>query len=258
MDVTGSNQGMEKNVCSRPQTGMEPLIPGAGHPIVAARSLTRVYAMAHTQVVGLNGIDLDIMPGEMVVLKGDSGSGKSTLLALLAGLDRPTGGRLRVAGFDMTDLAPDRCDHFRRKVVGMVFQNFNLLPTLNVLENVCLPGLLAGDSLDRVRGRALRWLDWLGMARRVDHLPDQLSGGEMQRAAIARALINDPALILADEPTGNLDSRNGDAVIRLLSELNARHGRTVIVATHSIQADPYAHRRICLRDGVIRENACEP
>ncbi|MCU0540339.1 MAG: ABC transporter ATP-binding protein [Desulfobacterales bacterium] len=209
--------------------------------------------MGDGAVIGINAVDLAIAAGEMVVLKGNSGSGKSTLLALLAGMDRPTAGELTVAGHALS--APDGVDltRYRREVVGMVFQSFNLLPTLNVLENVCLPALLAQKPAEKTRTRALELLEWLGLAPRLAHMP---AGGEMQRTAIARALINDPALILADEPTGNLDSRNGRIVIDLLAQLNRESGRTVVVATHSDLADALATVHIRLRDGAIADSPC--
>jgi ABC-type lipoprotein export system ATPase subunit len=139
----------------------------------------------------------------------------------------------------------------------MVFQSFNLMPTLNVLENACLPGLLAGKSADRVTSKAMELIDWMGLSTRRNHLPAQLSGGEMQRTAIARALINDPDIILADEPTGNLDSRNGQMVVELFAELNRNWKRTVIIATHSDIADSLASMTICLKDGVITDQTCD-
>jgi putative ABC transport system ATP-binding protein len=221
--------------------------------IIDAKSLTRIYALGDSEVIGINTIDLSIAAGELVILKGDSGSGKSTLLSLLAGLDRPTRGELTVADHDLTTATPANLTHFRRQVVGMVFQAFNLLPTLNVLENASLPGLLAGKNAAVVKSKAIELLDWLGLSRRRDHLPAQLSGGEMQRTAIARALINDPAIIIADEPTGNLDSRNGQIVVDLLAELNRKWKRTVIIATHSSLADSQATIKICLKDGMISD-----
>jgi putative ABC transport system ATP-binding protein len=155
------------------------------------------------------------------------------------------------------DLTPSELTYFRREVVGMVFQSFNLMPTLNVLENACLPGLLAGKSADRIKSKARGLLEWLGMGTRWNHLPAQLSGGEMQRTAIARALINDPDIILADEPTGNLDSRNGQVVVKLLKELNRKWNRTVIIATHSDLADSLATLTICLKDGMITSKPCD-
>ena len=224
-------------------------------PLIEAAGLTRIYPMGDARVVGLDDVDLVVRPGEMVVLKGRSGSGKSTLLALLAGLDSPTAGTLTVAGVNLSAASDRRLTRYRRETVGMIFQSFNLLPTLSVLENVKLPALLAGEPAGEVESRARGLLDDLDMANRLSHHPDQLSGGEMQRTAIARALINDPALILADEPTGNLDSRNGEAVMALLADLNRERGRTLVVATHGDQADSYAGRRINLADGRLADSS---
>ncbi len=224
-------------------------------PLIEAAGLTRIYPMGDARVVGLDDVDLVVRPGEMVVLKGRSGSGKSTLLALLAGLDSPTAGTLTVAGVNLSAASDRRLTRYRRETVGMIFQSFNLLPTLSVLENVKLPALLAGESAGEVESRARGLLDDLDMANRLSHHPDQLSGGEMQRTAIARALINDPALILADEPTGNLDSRNGEVVMALLADLNRERGRTLVVATHGDQADSYAGRRINLADGRLADSS---
>ncbi|MFZ2444955.1 MAG: ABC transporter ATP-binding protein [Syntrophobacteraceae bacterium] len=220
---------------------------------VFAENLSRVYPMGSGEVVGVRDVNLEIPPGEMVVIKGESGSGKSTLLALIAGLDRPSSGRLVVAGLDLEHVPSGALTEFRRRSVGIVFQSFNLLPTLTVAENIRLPALLAGSPHAKAREKALDLLRWLGMEGRAAHFPSQLSGGEMQRTAIARALINDPAIILADEPTGNLDSKNGAAVVELLAELNRNLGRTVIVATHSPLADPFATSKILLKDGSIVE-----
>jgi putative ABC transport system ATP-binding protein len=220
-------------------------------PVIFTRELTRIYKRGRSEVIGISGIDLEIAAGELVVLKGASGSGKSTLLSLLAGLDRPTGGIVRVADHDLNKTSDARLTHFRRQVVGMIFQSFNLLPTLNVLENACLPALLAGKSIAQSQTKAIQLLKWLGLDSRANHLPAQLSGGEMQRTAIARALINDPAIILADEPTGNLDSRNGQIVIDLLAELNQKWGRTIMIATHSTLADTRATVKIELKDGMM-------
>ena len=225
-------------------------------PLIHAKGLTRIYPLGDTEVIGINQVDMEIAAGEIVVLKGNSGSGKSTLLSLMAGLDRPTRGELTVADYDLNNTSATELTRFRREVVGMVFQSFNLLPTLNVLENACIPALLAGKPLAGTRARAMEYLKWLGLQDRLTHLPAQLSGGEMQRTAIARALINDPAIILADEPTGNLDSRNGQLVMELLAELNRKWGRTVIIATHSDLADAFAKLKICLKDGMITDHAC--
>ena len=229
----------------------------SNEPVIHAANLTRIYPLGDGAVVGINQVNLTVAPGELVVLKGNSGSGKSTLLALLAGLDRPTSGDLAVAGHNLSNSHATDLTRFRREVVGMVFQSFNLLPTLNVLENVCLPALLADKDPEAVRRKALDLLDWLGLDSRRDHHPDQLSGGEMQRTAIARALINDPALILADEPTGNLDSRNGMAVVGLLGQLNRDLRRTIVIATHSDLADSLATRQIRIRDGALTDPTCD-
>ncbi|MCK5203037.1 MAG: ABC transporter ATP-binding protein [Desulfobacterales bacterium] len=228
--------------------------PEKPQPVISARRLTRLYKLGDSEVIGINQVDLEIAAGELVVLKGNSGSGKSTLLSLLAGLDRPTQGDLMVSGHDLTKTSDSELTHFRRQVVGMVFQSFNLLPTLNVLENACLPALLAGKSIAESRLKAADLLKWLGLDTRLSHLPAQLSGGEMQRTAIARALINDPAIILADEPTGNLDSHNGQIVIGLLTELNQKWGRTIMIATHSSLADSRATVKIFLKDGMITDH----
>jgi putative ABC transport system ATP-binding protein len=231
--------------------------PKNSQPIIRARNLTRIYSAGGREVIGISNIDLEIAPGELVVVKGNSGSGKSTLLSLLAGLDRPTRGALTVAGRNLDHNHGTDLTRFRREAVGMVFQSFNLLPTLDALENVCLPALLAGKSPVESRRKAIKLLDWLGLKDRFRHLPAQLSGGEMQRTAIARALINDPAIILADEPTGNLDSSNGEIVVNLLADLNRSWKRTVMIATHSNLADTLATMRIRLKDGLITDYSCD-
>jgi ABC-type lipoprotein export system ATPase subunit len=229
------------------------MYPDTSQPAISARGLTRIYSLGNSTVIGINQVDLEIEAGELVVLKGESGSGKSTLLSLLAGLDRPTRGELTVGGHNLNDAPDSQLTHFRRRVVGIVFQSFNLLPTLNALENICLPALLNGKSIAEIRPKAMELLEWLGLENRLNHLPAQLSGGEMQRTAIARALINDPAIVLADEPTGNLDSRNGQIVIDLLDDLNRKWKCTVLIASHSALADEIASVKIGLKDGMITD-----
>ena len=224
--------------------------------LILARGLCRQYTMGEADVYGLCNADLDIAAGSFVVVKGSSGSGKTTLLSLLAGLDRPSSGALTVNGRDLLQSSDTELTAYRRQVVGMVFQSFNLLPTLTVLENVMLPGLLAGSDRTRLLARAGELLEWLGLAGRKSHLPSQLSGGEMQRTALARAVINDPLLILADEPTGNLDTANGRAVLDLLSALQRNNGHTVIVATHSAEFDQAATNEIQLCDGRVVGLTC--
>ena len=227
-----------------------------GAPLISARGLKRVYMAGDVPVTAIDGIDLRVAPAELVVLKGESGSGKSTLLSLLAGLDRPSAGEITVAGHDLGRAGERELTEYRRHVVGIVFQSFNLLPTLKVEENVCLPALLAGRTQQAVRAKAGELLDWLGLAHRRGHLPGQLSGGEMQRVAIARALINAPPLVLADEPTGNLDSRNSRIVVDLLASLHRTFGCTVVIATHSRLADDLATLALCLQDGKWTDAPC--
>jgi ABC-type lipoprotein export system ATPase subunit len=233
------------------------MVQSSNPPHIVARGLTKIYPLGPAEVIGIQDVSLTIARGARVVLKGKSGSGKSTLLALLGGLDQPTRGTLQVNGQDLRKATPVELNRYRREVVGMIFQSFNLLPTLTVMENICLPALLAGKPHDDVKKEALHWLEGLGLGERMHHFPSQLSGGEMQRTAILRALINHPSIILADEPTGNLDTRNGEMVIQLLAQLNERLGSTVVIATHSTLADAYATLEVCLRDGTVTEtNAC--
>lgn len=223
--------------------------------LVQARALCRFYEAPEKPFMALDHVDLNVEKGAFLLLKGRSGSGKTTLLSLFAGLDRPDSGTLWVGGQDLSAGAAPDLEVFRRHGVGVIFQSFNLLPTLSAEENVLLPALLAGKKETAARKRAATLLDSLGMGHRMHHLPARLSGGEMQRVAIARALINDPPLLLADEPTGNLDENNALTVIRLLADL-VQAGRTLIMATHSDMADSFSSHRVHLVDGRIqREGA---
>jgi ABC-type lipoprotein export system ATPase subunit len=226
-------------------------------PLIQAFQLARVYRTPAGETAGVREATFAIEAGQVALLRGASGSGKTTLLSLLAGLDTPTSGSLAVAGHDMTRATGPELTMFRRSVVGVVFQSFNLMPSISVLENVCLPALLAGKPYAKAKARAMEHLDWLGMSPRALHLPDELSGGEMQRTAIARALINDPPVILADEPTGNLDSVNGAMVMDLLSRLGREAGRAVVIATHGDLAGDRADLTLCMADGVLGETARE-
>ena len=217
-------------------------------PAVSCRALRKVYAGAEP-VVALDGLDLEVPAGEFLALVGESGSGKSTLLHLVGGIDRPTSGQIRVAGREVAALPEPELVLYRRRDVGMVFQFFNLLPHLTVLENVELPRRLDGGQ--DAGERAARLLERVGLARRGRAHPYELSGGEMQRVAIARALVTGARLLLADEPTGNLDSRNGEGVLRLLDEIRRERGVTLLLATHSAAAAARADRTVVVRDGRI-------
>jgi putative ABC transport system ATP-binding protein len=200
----------------------------------------------------LRGIDLAIAPGEFVALMGPSGSGKSTLLGVLAGLDRPSSGRVLVDGIDITDMPESRLATVRNAKIGMVFQAFNLIPTLTAQENVEVP-LYVGDHPGSAADRARAMLDLVGLSHRTDHRPNQLSGGEQQRVAIARALATDPAIVIADEPTGNLDAHTGEVILQLLSDLRARLGTTFLIATHDPRVAGRAERTVTIVDGLLQE-----
>jgi putative ABC transport system ATP-binding protein len=215
-------------------------------PSVSCRRVRKVYEGAEP-VVALEEVDLEVAGGDFVALVGESGSGKSTLLHLLGGIDRATSGSIRVAGREIGDLGERDLVLYRRREVGLVFQFFNLLPHLTVQENVELPRRLDGHRDAPGRARAL--LERVGLSRRARAHPYELSGGEMQRVAIARALVSGARLLLADEPTGNLDSRNGEEVLRLLDEVRRERGVTLLLATHSSAAAERAARVVAVRDG---------
>jgi putative ABC transport system ATP-binding protein len=206
-------------------------------------------------VAALDSISLEINRGEFVAITGASGSGKSTLLNLLGGLDHPTTGEVVVDGLHLESAGEKELTLYRRSKLGMVFQFFNLLPSMSVTENVELPLLLRGDAPAGVRSAALAMLDQVGMAHRASHFPHQLSGGEMQRAAIARALIHTPSLLLADEPTGNLDSGNASQVLEVIAKIASLRTTTVIMVTHSDSVAAQADRRIQMKDGRIAPEA---
>jgi putative ABC transport system ATP-binding protein len=217
--------------------------------MIEARQLGRDYSAGRRRLTVLDGVDLDVARGEIVAVTGPSGSGKSTLLGLLAGLDRPSRGRVAIAGTELAGLDEDRLSAFRGRHIGFVFQSFQLIPTLTALENVRVPAELLGQRA--VTGPASQLLERVGLADRAHHYPAQLSGGEMQRVAIARAVITAPPVILADEPTGNLDSHAGEDVLALLFELG-RESATVLV-THNPDIAGRADREVRLRDGRIED-----
>jgi putative ABC transport system ATP-binding protein len=217
--------------------------------MIRVRELSMRLASGGRGVDVLNDVSLDVPAGQFLAIAGPSGSGKSTLLGLIAGLDQPTAGRIEVAGVDVTALDEDGLARFRRDHVGYVFQSFHLLPTLTAQENVAVPLELAGDADAGARATAL--LAEVGLAERAHHYPVQLSGGEQQRVAVARAMARRPALLLADEPTGNLDSATGKQIIELLVGMNRRLGTTLVLVTHDAALAGHADRVVTLRDGRI-------
>jgi len=219
--------------------------------MISFAQVTKTFAQGGREVVAVSDLTLDIASGEFLAVVGPSGSGKSTLLHLAGGLDLPTAGRVEVAGVATSHMSDDELTGLRRRRIGFVFQFFNLLPALTVEENVALPLLLDGARLPTVRDRVRAMIDAVELTPRREHRPAELSGGEMQRAAIARALVTDPEIVLADEPTGNLDSRTGEEVLRLLRALTAEGGRprTVVLVTHDPAAAARGDRRVTLRDG---------
>lgn len=222
--------------------------------LVEAQGLRKIFSRGTNQVEALRGVDLSIEKGEFVSIMGPSGSGKSTLLHLIGGLDLPSSGDVRIEDASLRSMSDDTLSTFRRRRLGFIFQFFNLLPTLSALENVALPRLLDGESIASVEPKAKALLEQMGLASRMHHRPDQLSGGEMQRVAIARALVTDPILILADEPTGNLDSKTGESVLSLLAEMATKRGHTILMVTHDSNAASFGTRLVRLRDGEIESD----
>jgi putative ABC transport system ATP-binding protein len=219
--------------------------------LITLKNLTREYTSGQRTVHALEGVSLEVARNEFVAISGPSGCGKSTLIHLLAGLDRPTSGEVFVDGLALHSANDAQLTQFRRRQVGLVFQFFNLLPTMNVRENVSLPLLLQGMPIPECDGRAEELIDLVGLRERADHFVHQLSGGEQQRTAIARALVHRPSLLIADEPTGNLDSHSASSVMRLLEKIGREARRTVIVVTHSDEVVGAASRRVEMRDGRI-------
>ncbi len=221
--------------------------------IVQTQNLTKVYGSGEAAVTALDHVSISVEPGEFVAIMGPSGCGKSTLLHLVGGLDRPSEGSVTIGGNTLTELSDDRLTELRRKNIGFVFQFFNLIPVLNAVENAALPVTLDGVRPGEAKQRATEWLKRVGMSDRLSHRPDQLSGGQQQRVAVARALVAEPEIILADEPTGNLDTRAGDEIARLLRQASKDWKRTVIMVTHDPRIAAYADRIIFLKDGRVTE-----
>jgi putative ABC transport system ATP-binding protein len=225
-------------------------------PAVQATGLSRRYGDGEGAVHALRGVTLEVPSGQYTAVMGPSGSGKSTLMHLLAGLDRPTDGRVHVGGADITEMADTQLTKLRREHVGFVFQAFNLLPTLTAEENILLPARIAGRRLDRAAVDAL--IERVGLTDRRDHKPSELSGGQQQRVAVARALVTRPTILFADEPTGNLDSRAGAEILTLLREAVDEDGQTILMVTHDPRAAAQADRVLFLADGRIVRDMAEP
>jgi putative ABC transport system ATP-binding protein len=225
-------------------------IPAVGEPIIRVRGLTKVYHVGEVDVHALRGVDLDVTAGEFVAIVGASGSGKSTLFHILGGLTPPTDGTVTIAGKNLAHMTNSQRTELRKGTVGFVFQKYNLLPTLTAEDNIRIVEYIGGRSTE-FSPEFVEVLKLLGIADRMKHKPSKLSGGQQQRVAIARAVVNHPAILLADEPTGNLDSQNSTAVLGLMKDLNRRLGQTILMITHDPEAASYAGRSVHIRDGKI-------
>ncbi len=235
--ITNQNSNLQSNTGERVE------------PILEVRGLTKELPMGRDKLTILKGVDMSIMPGEIVAIVGPSGSGKTTLLGLIGGLDTPTAGTIRLAGQEISRLNEDKLADVRNRTIGFVFQFFNLVPTLTALENVMLPIQFDDRSRFQPAARAKELLTMIGLGHRLNHKPKELSGGEQQRVAIARALANQPAILLGDEPTGNLDSERGEEILNLIQQLRRDLGLTVILVTHDPKVASRSDRILTMKDG---------
>jgi len=221
--------------------------------MIKVKNLTKLYGMGRTEIRALDGVDFELKQGEFVAIQGPSGCGKSTLLNLIGCLEKPTSGSVNIDSTDTAQLGDTELARIRREKIGFIFQRYNLIHTLNAIENVMFPMLFAGKDDKKASERAAMLLEILGMKERMKHKPFELSGGEQQRVAIARALSNEPLLIIGDEPTGNLDSKSGEAVLNILTDLNKK-GQTVVVVTHDPAVAGITHRVMQMKDGRFLNN----
>lgn len=258
--IAFSARGARLTIADRRSATLDRVTGAVATPALEARGVTKSLPLGSGLVEILRGIDFTVARGEFAALMGPSGSGKSTLLGVIAGLDRPTSGHVLVDGIDITTMPESRLASVRNAKIGMIFQAYNLIPTLTAQENVEVP-LYAGNHPGSPAARARQMLELVGLGHRAQHRPNQLSGGEQQRVAIARALATDPAIVIADEPTGNLDAQNGEKVLQLMSALRERLGSTFLIATHDQNVAGRAQRIMTIADGVLvggRQATLEP
>ncbi|MDO5718331.1 MAG: ABC transporter ATP-binding protein [Tissierellia bacterium] len=223
--------------------------------LIKIRNLHKIYKMGSEKIHALNGVDIDIGKGEIICLLGTSGSGKSTLLNAIAGLEKPTKGEIKIGGIDITKLNENQITSFRRLNIGFVFQSYNLIPTLTALENVSIGMIFKGVSKSERDKKAKIMLEAVGLGNRLKHKPNELSGGQQQRVSIARAFVDNPRIVFADEPTGNLDSRTTDEILNLITDMAKKNGQTMIIVSHDEEVTYFADKTFHMQDGKIKEIA---
>lgn len=249
-DVSAAIQSIQ-SLAAKTHAHAKPVLPTNKKKIISVRSLTKEYTTGRTKLQALQDVSLDIYEGEFVAITGSSGSGKSTLLQLMGGLEKPSSGTVTVDGVEFGSMSDRELSRFRGQMIGFVFQFFYLQPFLSLNKNIEVPGMFAHSKREARMERVKELAEAVGLNERLNHLPKELSGGQIQRAAIARALLNNPRVLLADEPTGNLDSTNGTTIINLFEKIRQQYGTTIVVVTHDYKIASRADRQINLRDGLI-------